>query len=317
MLYYVRNKPPEYSSQTLNLYYNGSYYSPILQHATLDQDRPVGDSSTFRPHIHDLYHVVLYTRSGGSFHKNHRDYQAQAGTVVLASPGEPHEFHTHRDKAIYSEITFSYETPDRLCLTLPVAGLLSLFSGVELRLAHDPARLDAALTRELRMLFVQLTDYLRSDSLLANFYAKRVLGQIFTFIITNLCRSSDISQSSAHFDLQQVRHYIETHFAETLRVSHLAEQVNLSPGYFLRLFKKTYGVSPIEYQQSLRIETAKTFLRATHLQCNEIAHRVGYEDIFFFHRIFKKKVGLPPKQYRLSQLAVLPASSEKRKLKKN
>ncbi|MBN2211167.1 MAG: helix-turn-helix transcriptional regulator [Sedimentisphaerales bacterium] len=313
MLYYVRNKPADYSSQSLNLNFEGCYYYPIIQHATLDQDRPMGDKYTFRPHTHNLYHIVLYTRPGGFYHKNNQDFSVQAGMVVLVSPKEVHEFHTNRGEAIYSEITFSYETHDRLCLTLPIVKLLSLYAGAELGMNHDPEHLTPALTRELRVMFRQLTDYLRSDSPLANFHSRRTLGQIFTFLITNICKVHGAAQSSGHYDLQQVKHHIETHFTDTLRVGDLAERANLSPGYFLRLFKKTYGVSPIDYQQSLRIETAKTLLRATHLQCNEIAHRVGYEDVFFFHRVFKKNVGMPPKQYRLSELENQPPSIKKPK----
>ena len=66
------------------------------------------------------------------------------------------------------------------------------------------------------------------------------------------------------------------------------------------MFTRTFRVSPITYQQNLRLEAAQTLLRSTPLRCNEIAHRIGYTNVYYFHRLLKKKTGLTPRQYRIS-----------------
>ena len=58
------------------------------------------------------------------------------------------------------------------------------------------------------------------------------------------------------------------------------------------------------YQQRLRLEAAKTLLRATALRCHEVAVRCGYENIQFFHRLFKRTTGLTPGQYRKQSTGV-------------
>jgi two-component system response regulator YesN len=81
-------------------------------------------------------------------------------------------------------------------------------------------------------------------------------------------------------------------------VDDLAQIAQLSKGYLFRAFKNTFQVSPLAYQQTLRLEAAKTLLKSTELRCNEIARRVGYENPCFFHRVFKQRVGVPPNSYR-------------------
>lgn len=72
----------------------------------------------------------------------------------------------------------------------------------------------------------------------------------------------------------------------------------MSTGDLFRAFKKAYGQPPLAYQQQLRLEAAKTLLRATALRCHEVAIRCGYGNIQFFHRLLKRATGVPPGQYR-------------------
>jgi two-component system response regulator YesN len=65
-------------------------------------------------------------------------------------------------------------------------------------------------------------------------------------------------------------------------------------------FKKSFRFSPPAYQQDLRFEAAQKLLRFTSLRCYEIAQRVGYSNIYYFYRPFKKRMGLTPKRYRQS-----------------
>jgi AraC-like DNA-binding protein len=80
----------------------------------------------------------------------------------------------------------------------------------------------------------------------------------------------------------------------------LAELAGLSAGYFLRAFRRAYGVPPMVYQGRLRVAAARTLLRSTDLGCKEIADRLGYSDEFHFSKSFRRAAGCPPGQYRRS-----------------
>ena len=68
---------------------------------------------------------------------------------------------------------------------------------------------------------------------------------------------------------------------------------------FMRRFAKATGMSPLDYVHALRLEEAKQFLETTDLPVEAIANEVGYEDTSFFGRLFRRKTGITPLQYRL------------------
>ena len=67
---------------------------------------------------------------------------------------------------------------------------------------------------------------------------------------------------------------------------------------FIRRFTKATAMSPLDYVHSLRLEEAKQMLETEDLPVEAIANEVGYEDASFFGRLFRRKVGLTPAQYR-------------------
>src|SRR5690606_27158589 len=67
---------------------------------------------------------------------------------------------------------------------------------------------------------------------------------------------------------------------------------------FKRRFARATGVTPLEYVHTLRLEEAKHLLETSEVAVEEVAHEVGYEDASFFGRLFRRKVGLTPAQYR-------------------
>ena len=78
----------------------------------------------------------------------------------------------------------------------------------------------------------------------------------------------------------------------------LASQLGLSPDYFTRLFRKTYGVSPRAWIVRERIRMAAARLLESNLNISEVAGEFGYQNIFFFSRQFKQVMGQSPNQYR-------------------
>lgn len=98
-------------------------------------------------------------------------------------------------------------------------------------------------------------------------------------------------------DLLQTKNYMEQHFDEPLSVDQLAMMANISPKYFVDLFKKTYGQSAMDYLTDLRINRAKRYLVESDYLLREIAQKVGYSDEFYFSRKFKKEVGVSPSAY--------------------
>jgi Transcriptional regulator containing an amidase domain and an AraC-type DNA-binding HTH domain len=96
--------------------------------------------------------------------------------------------------------------------------------------------------------------------------------------------------------------FIDRNYAAELKLGELAAQARLSERQFSRLFRSHTGMSFIEYVQSIRMDAACRLLTASHNNVEEIAGAVGYSDLKFFYRLFKKKTGVTPRQYRNAML---------------
>lgn len=67
-------------------------------------------------------------------------------------------------------------------------------------------------------------------------------------------------EPSAKKELSEIKQYMEEHFHEPLTIAQLAEMANVSPKYFVDLFKKSFGKSAMKYLSELRINQAKRYL---------------------------------------------------------
>ena len=73
---------------------------------------------------------------------------------------------------------------------------------------------------------------------------------------------------------------------------------NISLGYFIKQFKKEYGLTPTNYRIKLLIDKSKILLKETDLKISEVAKYCGFDDSFYFSKTFKNKVGTSPEKYR-------------------
>lgn len=98
--------------------------------------------------------------------------------------------------------------------------------------------------------------------------------------------------------IRLAKSYIEENFHTPLTLEEVASKVGLSASYFSTSFKKHEGQSFVEYLTGIRIEAAKTLLRATNDTTAAVAAAVGYPDDKYFLKVFKKNTGIRPNEYR-------------------
>ena len=104
--------------------------------------------------------------------------------------------------------------------------------------------------------------------------------------------------------------YIREHFQQPITLDELAAAVHLDKAYLVRLFKKQYSVTPIEYLITQRLHHAGMLLANTTMPIEEIAAACGYSTASFFIRQFKQHVHTTPLQYRLEQHGSLDIDKE-------
>lgn len=92
--------------------------------------------------------------------------------------------------------------------------------------------------------------------------------------------------------------YIQLNLHQELSVADLAEKANQHADYFSRLFQQYTGERPLKYIHEKRIERAQYLMVTTQMTYAEIAIQTGFENIFYFSKIFKKITGMSPGNYK-------------------
>lgn len=111
--------------------------------------------------------------------------------------------------------------------------------------------------------------------------------------------SADTLPLSLH-KLLDLINYIDDHLSETIKVEDLAERMHYHPNYFIKNFKAHLGLSPMQYINKRRLETAKQLILNSGMPFGEIASKTGFSDIYHFSKSFKKYTGVTPKDFRNS-----------------
>lgn len=93
--------------------------------------------------------------------------------------------------------------------------------------------------------------------------------------------------------------YVKNNYSDPyLTIGEIADRIGFSEAHFRKRFKEKFGVSPIQYIIDFRLNIAKDLLASTNLSMGEIAEKCGFTSAYYFSRIFKEKVGVPPLSYR-------------------
>jgi transcriptional regulator GlxA family with amidase domain len=104
--------------------------------------------------------------------------------------------------------------------------------------------------------------------------------------------------TGARKELDDLRRWISSHLAEDLSVSALARQLGVTPRHVGRIFNAELGMAPGEFVEQLRVEQARRLLERTDLPPARIAAECGLGSVGTLHRVFRKRLGITPGQYR-------------------
>lgn len=251
-------------------------------------------------HNHD-YIELHYVYSGeGRYEIEEDTYDVTAGNLLVLNPGINH-----------ANIVTNKENP----LTILALGFTDVY------LKDQP---DNLLTWEGQTPVLDTTPELQEKitSLFFSMLAEKeqtfpgkydmmrcYLGQIILHVIRAFTQiPEETAQQTNHVKfishrknhvIKTIMDYMESHYAEKISLEGIASNMYLSPIYVSKLFKEETGESPIQYLIQVRLKHAVQLMKEyPQYSIKKIAIEVGYEDAFHFSKIFKKHMGVTPKEYR-------------------
>ena len=99
-------------------------------------------------------------------------------------------------------------------------------------------------------------------------------------------------------NIEKIKFFIEEHYSKNITLADLAEQVYMNPAYISRVFKDKTGMTFSEYLTDVRIAAAARLLEQPNVYVYEVCEQVGYQNIKHFYKVFRKKMGCSPVEYR-------------------
>ena len=127
--------------------------------------------------------------------------------------------------------------------------------------------------------------------------AAGMIMKLFGYMISTH-KQRDFSGKRVEQVIQNACFTIRENVEQEIDFRHFAEQNHIGYSYFRKMFKKYTGVPPVQYHLDLKILRAKEMLLSTDKIIKEISYDLGFQSIYYFSRVFKKKLGVSPSEIR-------------------
>jgi AraC-like DNA-binding protein/mannose-6-phosphate isomerase-like protein (cupin superfamily) len=283
-------------------------------------------------HSHEFYEMVYVRRGRGEHSIEGRTYPIQAGDLYVIHPGEKHSYtpvpgsHLHIINLLWmpslvKDLLESGELPAQSTLN-PERGLsyIEPFLRRGKGSKHESARkFNHRLHLSGRMAYrvESLLDEIRREQTVAAPGAQLLQRYLFCALLVLLSRAYEaqtqppsaaqstlnagnigLNAAGQHATIARAIEWLEEHYAEPIRVRDVAAHAALSESRLAHLFKEHTGRGLIEYLHEYRINRGCARLCETSQPIQEIAGEIGYNDLRFFHRLFRRHTGCNPTQYR-------------------
>ena len=157
----------------------------------------------------------------------------------------------------------------------------------------------------IHQLGVQLKKEVETGGLGGRVYAEAIANLMAVHLFQNYATTKpkikNYTDGLPLYKLKQVKEYINAHLDQSLGLTELAQVVQMSPGYFSRLFKQSTGFTPHQYLIRQRVKKAKELLRQRQLSIADVAYQVGFANQGHLNYHFKKFTGITPKVMQTKQ----------------
>ena len=114
-------------------------------------------------------------------------------------------------------------------------------------------------------------------------------------------------------EINKAKDYIAENFSKKLTLGIVSAQIAVSPTYFCTVFKKSVGLSFVQYLHLVRLQNARLLLRNSNYSIRQISEMTGYCDPAYFRSMFFASYGILPSEYRSGAISKYPRQKTKHK----
>ena len=228
------------------------------------------------------YQIIYITRGRGVFESNHRTHVVVPGSIMIVFPGVPH-FYKPEYAVGWSEYWVGFKGPhvDTLCQQ----GFLS---------PRKPLY-EVGLQNSLLAIYTQILELVQNQRPL---YQVRASSHVLTLIAEILAHERKTVQYTHSEQLvEKAKFLMEENIYSEINLNAIGEMLGVSTSHLNSVFKSYTSMTPYQYFISIKIRKAKELLESGGLAIKEVAFRLGFDDQYYFSRLFRKKAGIPPSRW--------------------
>lgn len=246
-----------------------------------------GQVKTNRPNGRGDYQLLYVGAGKLHLYENGRERTVTKGNMLLFCPGEPQ---------IYS--LFSEDKPETYWVHFTGHGAEALLDRYELPRGKSVFFTGTSL--DCQWLFTQIIRELQLRRAKYEDLLNMNLRHIFLLINRFLIEGNELGSDDLD-EVERATHFFNENYSKNISIKDYAQSRHMSDCWFNRIFKKVVKVTPMQYIISLRITNAIDLLENTSYNIIKIANTVGYDDPYYFSRLFHKYIGVSPSEYRKNQ----------------
>lgn len=257
------------------------------------------DFSCVPAHWHEEMELIYVKKGTGLITVDLKQYPVSAGSILLIIPGQLHSINQHEEDFMeYENIIFK---PEMLLAkqtdTCNSSYIQPLLDGtVQLPTLYSPGM------PHYERIAACIDDADEVCKTCPPAYQLVIKGQLYLMFFTlfsQYCEKQTRRKDSKSLEkMKQITKYIENNYMEKITIESMADELNLSESHFMKFFKQTMGTTFIDYLNEYRLTMASRLLISSESSILNIAAEVGFENLSYFNRLFKKRFGVTPREYR-------------------
>ncbi len=243
--------------------------------------RPIGWA--IRDVRNDRFDILAFALSGKAHYQcENEEFEAVRGTMLFFPRGTKHSARSDPN-APWSFISVGFELcPDSSAAAEAFANLPRYQRCNNAAYLHDH--------------FDQLARTWNRDQVGSRMACR---GHLQLLLHQYILATQHNAPSILHVDrIQPIIQWMHANIGRVESVATLAKRAGLSESRFRLLFTEMTGCSVTRYQNRLRIRTAQDLLASGEYSVSEVAQEMGFRDVYYFSRLFKRMTGVPPSAYR-------------------
>jgi AraC-like DNA-binding protein len=230
------------------------------------------------------YNLIFVTRGCVVWVVDGREHALADGDLVLVPPATPHRAYSLDPRVTLYSIHVEASLPGG-------RDVFSLLNPPEARRVQRGGRLDAYLRGAAK-------EWRRADQTLCRLMLSHWSRLIVPELLLEDARQGALRPQPIDPVVAEMLQELPLHIARPTALQELARQSGYTPQHLNRLFRRALGITPLQHLSRLRMERAASLLADGRWTVAGVARQVGFEDPYYFSRLFKRHFGRGPSRYR-------------------